>query len=96
MQPSIMTTAVVLALPAQLRAGRKTAFREGVPLPVLLLKITTLLIDELLLLLIQRLLRQHADIPQMFFYDMAQLGDNRRHESAPGLPVAAPADRIPL
>src|SRR5690606_29602893 len=78
-----------IALAAELRTLREALLGEGVLLPAAGLELRALLGDQLLLLGRQRGRLQQADLRQVPLDDMAELRDDRGHELAARLPVAA-------
>src|SRR5690606_3917751 len=77
------------ALRAQLRAFREVAVRERVDLLLLRFELRLLLFDELLAMLIQVGCFEQTDRLQVLFDHVAELSDDRGHELAARLPVAA-------
>jgi len=79
----------VVAFGAELRAGRKLGFREGVGLLGGGLEFGALLGHQLFLVFVQLVLVHQPDHDQVLLDDFADLGDQRGHEMAARLPVAA-------
>src|SRR6185436_12512742 len=78
-----------VALRAELSALGKTIARERILLAAARFELGLLLREKLFLVLAQVRAFEQADLDQVLLDDVAELGNDRRHELAAGLPVAA-------
>src|SRR5262245_55775741 len=78
-----------IALAAQLRALGKGIVRERILLAAPRLELCLLLREKILLLLAQVRPLEQADLDEVLLDDVAELGNDRRHELAARLPVTA-------
>src|SRR5690606_39810142 len=78
-----------IALRAELRALRESVLRERILLHAARLEFLALLLEELLLLRVRPGGSQQPDADQVLLDDVTELGNDRRHELAARLPIAA-------